>query len=544
MPGPYLKSGETIVLTTDRVLIGDKEYDLILTSHRLALVDSDHARDHPQVLPFATILSVKGGTTPAHEPRITLVLVDPVGIEDSTTLELIFSQQPYEDRSAECETWVRKLIEHIVSDRHESAPAAEQQPAKPQNNGPTVRRWVAPDMPGPHTTVSQKRRTNSEEILSALQNPSWDEEKTRLVVPQDEVPKNEPVAAEEPVKDEDTGNDTLPVEPTEVAEEEISPESEESQPAIVSPDELPEEPAAKPADEVPANEPVPDVPATVQEDLPEIRADEDESGIPAGPEPADTEQKTPVLPLDDKQRLMAEDEQALLGKEPEAAATEEPLPVPPAVPEIRSGLPDTVVFPVLSGQRDPDEQPAPGRNEPDRAPPADTAELQPPSKKAMTISPGGIVAIVIAAIVIAFFAGAVFVLMTGGSHAGTTPLPVTPSVSIIPTATPDTPAIPETGVWVRVTYNGTYYGKYGNPGGLREVRGTGDRFYPITDNMGLVQASFEKLDDSGDTLIVGVYNNGTQVTQVEKRMPRATIAILVDATTGKAPYVPATTVAA
>jgi hypothetical protein len=542
MPGPYLKSGETIVLTTDRVLIGDKEYDLILTSHRLALVDSDHARDHPQVLPFATILSVKGGKTPAHEPRITLGLVDPVGIDDSTTLELVFSQQPYEDRSAECETWVRKLIEHIVSDRHESAPVAEQPPAKPQNNGPTVRRWVAPDMPGPHTTVSQKGKTNSEEILSALQNPAWDEEKTRRIVPEEE-PEEEPAVTPKPANGADTGDDILPGEPEEEVGEEVPAETEgpETEPETRSREELPEEPAAESTEEIPVNEPVPDLAAPTHEDSLAIRADDDERGMQPEPEPVGTGQTAPVLPFDDKQRLMAEDEQALLGKEPEVAAAPEPLPVPPAVPEVRSGLPDTVVFPVLSGQTDRVEAPAPDKNEPDRAPPDDTKDPQPPSPKAPVISVRGIAAIVIAALVIAFLAGAVFVLMTQGSHEGTTSLPVTPSVSIIPTTVPEIPVIPQTGVWIRVTYNGTFYGKYGNPGGLREVRGTGDQFYPIQDSTGLVQASFEKLDDSGDTLTVGVYHNGTQITQVEKRMPRASIAILVDPATGKAPYIPVTT---
>jgi hypothetical protein len=79
--------------------------------------------------------------------------------------------------------------------------------------------------------------------------------------------------------------------------------------------------------------------------------------------------------------------------------------------------------------------------------------------------------------------------------------------------------------------------------GFGKSGGPGDQFYQIKDSTGLVQASFEKLDDYGDTLTVGVYNNGTQVTQVEKRAPRATIAILVDPATGKAPYVPVTTAA-
>ena len=128
LAGPYMKSGESIVLTTDRVMIDDIEYDLILTSQRLALVDSGHTSEEPQVVPFATILSVKGGTTPAREPFITLTVIDPVGLEDSRTIDLIFSQQPYEDRAAECDRWVQKLIENIVSVRQEPAPPENRRP--------------------------------------------------------------------------------------------------------------------------------------------------------------------------------------------------------------------------------------------------------------------------------------------------------------------------------------------------------------------------------------------------------------------------------
>ena len=72
----------------------------------------------------------------------------------------------------------------------------------------------------------------------------------------------------------------------------------------------------------------------------------------------------------------------------------------------------------------------------------------------------------------------------------------------------------------------------------------GDRgaAYPIKNSNDLVQTSFRKLDYSGDSLTVEVYNNGTMVTQVTKRTPSGTIAILVDPKTGKAPYVPVTTI--
>jgi len=578
MAGPYLKSGETIVLTTDRVLIGEKEYDLILTSHRLALVDSDHARDQPQVIPFATILSVKGGKTPAHEPLITLVLIDPVGVEDSTTLEMIFSQQPYEDRNGECELWVRKLIEHIVSDRHEiPQETTVQQPAKTQGRGPTVRRWVAPDKPGPHTTVSGKNKNKSEEILSALQNPSWTEEK-----PERPGSLNEDSAAEPDTQEKPAGslkpseNNVLYEEPAAPAKEPVSssPGNDDEEPAPASGEEpagsleqpgnnaLPEEtgePVPEPetkhydappeesvqdtAAETTGTEGEPVAEATVQNEIPPAPAEEEAAPLS---EAAAAEPAPPVPPLDDKQRLMAEDEETLLGKEPEAEATvpPEPVTVPAAEPEVRSGLPDTVVFPVISEHGDSGEVPEQNEKEPETTPPAKPDVQQPPSRPPLGISPRGIAAIVIAAIVIACLAGAVFVLMSGESaHEETPTLPVTPAISVTPTATPEITVIPGTGVWVRVTYNGTFYGKYGNAGELREVRGTGDQFYPIKDSRGLVQASFEKLDNSGDTLIVGVYTNGTRVTQIEKGAPRATIALLVDPATGKAPYVPVTTAA-
>jgi len=579
MAGPYLKSGETIVLTTDRVLIGEKEYDLILTSHRLALVDSDHARDQPQVIPFATILSVKGGKTPAHEPLITLVLIDPVGVEDSTTLEMIFSQQPYEDRNRECELWVRKLIEHIVSDRHEIPQGTTvQQPAKTQVRGPTVRRWVAPDKPGPHTTVGRNNRNKSEEILSALQNSSWNEEKPEGPGSWNEDSAGEPETWEEPAGSrEQSENNVLNEEPEAPVKEEPSPSpgNDEGKTAPESGEEpagsreqsennpLPEEtgePVPEPkteqydapleesvqdtAAETTVTEEEPVVEATVQNEIPPTPADKEAAPLPAEPKSAAAESAPPVPSLDDKQRLMAEDEQALLGKEPEATVPPKPAAAPAAEPEIRSGLPDTVVFPVISEHADSGEALEQKEKDPETTPPAGTDVPQPPSRPPAKISPRGIAAIAIAAIIIACLAGAVFVLMSGGAPDDTTtPLPVTPTISVTPTATPATPIIPGTGVWVRVTYNGTFYGKYGNPGGLREVRGTGDQFYPIKDSTGLVQASFEKLDNSGDTLIVRVYTNGTRVTQIEKGAPRATIAILVDPATGNAPYVPVTTAA-
>ena len=196
------------------------------------------------------------------------------------------------------------------------------------------------------------------------------------------------------------------------------------------------------------------------------------------------------------------------------------------------GLPDRVVFPVLS--------PAIPDMIPETLPVVQAPAGQPPAPPAEKI-PVRVLAAIAIMLLIIIGAAAIILFSPAGNPIEPghpvitptlTPLPVT---TIIPQA-----AIPAEGVWVEVSYNGTYLGEYGNPGGFREVRVTGEQFYPIKDSNGLVQATFRKLDYSGDILSVKVYNNGRMVTQVTRSAPGGTIALLVNSTTGKAPFVPVT----
>lgn len=533
MAGPYLKSGESIILTTDRVLIEDVEYDLILTSQRLALVDSGHASDQPRVIPFATILSVKGGTTPAREPVITLTVIDPIGLEDSKTLDLVFSQQPYEDRSPECDTWVKKLIEHIVSAKEEPAPAERQQePARSPGMNPTVRRWSAPEAPHPHMEVNRESRNSSDELLSAIQQRSWEEQETKPggAIPPGDAPGPEAVEA--------AGNDEVPGVPeTSGGEQEVPAGTGEPVPESAE-ESVPEMPDAAPAEAVGderENEPVPEVPVPARDETAAVPADE-------GEPPA-------VPPLDDKQRLMAEEEQVLLGKEtgaPPQPVAAETVPVIPAGPEVRSALPDAAVFPVLSGQDNGPEDTSPAAERPEGNPPA---VPEGPARSSWKGSARGIAVLVIAVLVVACIGGVAFIALnlTGhndGPDLGT----VTPTPSLTPVQNPTaTPIItPAAGVWVKVQYNGTFVGTYGNPGpnNQKQVRGTGEQFYAIKNSNDLVQASFTKLDYYGEVLTVEVYNNGTMIKQVKTSTPNGKISILVNSTTGNPPYVPVTTTAA
>ncbi len=265
MAGPYLKSGESIILTTDRVLIDDVEYDLILTSQRLALVDSDHTSDQPQVVPFATILSVKGGTTPAREPFITLTIIDPVGIEDSKTIDLIFSQQPYEDRAAECDLWVQKLIENIVSVRQEPAAAAPPQvPSKPRGMDPTIRRFGAPEVPLPHSQVVQKSSRPSGDLLSAIQGTNWD-------IPDETVETPVPEGQKYPE------DDVFPV-----TDDEPGPEIPGSEGAEPAPSPVTEEPVDLAKADPSQNNADSDRPVIPAEESPAVPVDDEEPVNPAG----------------------------------------------------------------------------------------------------------------------------------------------------------------------------------------------------------------------------------------------------------------------
>lgn len=600
MAGPYLKSGESIILTTDRVLIDDSEYDVILTSQRLALVDSGHTSDQPQVVLFATILSVKGGTTPAREPFITLTVIDPIGLEDSKTLDLIFSQQPYEDRSPECDTWVKKLIEHIVSAKQEPAPAERQQaPVKSPGMSPTVRRWSAPEAPQPHTKVNQETKRPSEELLSAMQSTSWETPDTGGKAQTAETrqsttsPVPEPVqqvpAADEDIppamvsKPVDLIQETRPEQPVEHEEVRSPPvfpelegpaavvqdagkpkkrrrskkgaaparrsavggsESTGADPESATPKSskkggkdhaapAPEETVAALLPDTGAAEPKKDaeIPVTIMVPEPPVHPDyAQEQGPREISLPKENAGMMPRGPTDEVPEGML----------PELSAPGSDLPDTPAPPRdesnVRAGLPDTVVFPVI-----PDSSSGPAPETPvhplqagkdaARTPPLD------PRKK-----PVWMYAIIFMILVV--LGGTAIILLHPGGNSQQPDLPVTISPTLTPLPTTSVPemVIPAEGVWVKVTYNGTFVGTYGNPGELKEVRGTGEQLYPIKNSNDLVQTSFRKLDYSGDSLTVEVYNNGTMVTQVTKRTPSGTIAILVDPKTGKAPYVPVTTI--
>ncbi len=117
-----------------------------------------------------------------------------------------------------------------------------------------------------------------------------------------------------------------------------------------------------------------------------------------------------------------------------------------------------------------------------------------------------------------------FLLMSGCTNTTPasvlTPTQTAPATQATLTATPTltvkitpVPTVPAEGVYVHVRYLGSFKGTYGMPTALQAVTSSGDRYYPVVNATGTVQASITKLDDSvKQTLFVEILNNGRILT--------------------------------
>jgi hypothetical protein len=107
-------------------------------------------------------------------------------------------------------------------------------------------------------------------------------------------------------------------------------------------------------------------------------------------------------------------------------------------------------------------------------------------------------------------------------------LPTTPTPTVGATETPQipaTPGIPGTGVWVFVQYAGNYTGEIGSQGNFLQVNMSGDQFFMIPVNSGLVEGSIDKQDGNAANMTVGVYQNGVLVSTSSTTIPYGEINI-------------------
>ncbi|MGA2913469.1 MAG: hypothetical protein ABSE07_08130 [Methanoregula sp.] len=512
MDSPYLESGESIILTTDRVSVNSTQYDMLLTTRHLILVDIRYAQFEPRKFPLLTILSVKGGTVTTGDLVITLSFSDTSRTGGSEQINLIFSRQPGEHRDRERDEWLKKLMELIVSVRQEAISTRTTSIDHEIGIRPAMRRPVAPEMQPPHTTainfrtapielniipdepeppafpeekpgsevrhggqrvegtpdVTGKVTASPDTVLPVQQIPIVSQEELPLsVIPEATIPEETPAEASGA---ETVSPDTVSLNAPEII---VSPFQEEhgesiSIPDVIKPEGTPADPGADTASLDRSNLPVPEIverPAVQKE----------------GAEPSET------VP-------------------PEGGKIIEPVGQPPAyiIPQSPGSPPPPAVF----GSR----------------------------RKLFII----VTAIII--LILGIGGGAVFYpnYFAPGKGLFPVPTPAIPETTAPIPSTQMTPApahvvIPSTGVWVRVIYPRNYYGRLGNPGSLRGITGSGDRFYQMNEDNHLVQVQIYKTDNSGDTLTVEIYRNGEIINRHETTAPMGFIELLIDARTGNPP---------
>ncbi|MDD1685983.1 zinc-ribbon domain-containing protein [Methanoregula sp.] len=545
MAYPNLYNDESIILNAQNIKVKSVSFEAVLTTRRLILVDSKKHLIAPQEILLATLRDIEPGENAIRDPTIALSIITNTGA--TRQMILTFSKTSGE-RQRECDEWVKALrhqitaaVQHTIMpdiQAHEEAPVypanTPVQPyhtesvASPVSHSPKRKIEIArpgpmkkiietaPSMPQPVETTSLPTGSFCNRCGSRVPPESAFCNKcgTPVVTEADLAAQ---VAAPYPVSSVPQVHVTTPPtfgtgatdRPIEDVIHSIEPLIEDSvprrrepaplvpkqhgqqQPAVTTPPAAPEQPVAVPVAAPGTASPVaPATPAVPQD--------------PQSSQPGTTDVKWPVI------------------GSPETAAPVEPAGPPTAAPAAAA--------------------PA--------APPITPPPATPSKKKWIVVGGIAIAIIVIIAAVVIFanplggntgptVATPTPYITTLVTPAPTTTLPqvlvpdVTETVEpIVTAATTATGAvqlvIPDSGVWVRVTYISEYEGTVGTPGTGTSVTGSGEKLFQIPTSEGIVVASFQKLDGSSDKLTVEVYKNGNLVSEKSTVTPKGVVEIMAD----------------
>jgi len=557
MGDPDLYSDESIRLTAENIIVKSAPFEAILTNKRIILVDSRKKHIPQQTILLATVRSVEMAENAIRDPVITLSVLTNTGA--TRQMVLTFSKKAGGDRKRECEEWIKILkdasasqtqtVSYTVAPSPQPEPKAEPEvitppqiqmtsgsavkkkieiarpikkiietgsvPPKPIETGPVppkpIETGPVPPKPIETTTLPQgsfcSRCGSRVPPGSAFCNHCG----TKVVLPGEPFPVGEQITppAPTPVVEPVPGPQVPPV---------IWPVIQP-----VTPPALPDTPVSPDRAIRPIEEVIHSIEPLIADSVPRTKpaplVGKDLSTLPATPPAVEPPASTPDQPVPVSP---AAGEDVKSPEAPGTPAQDAPAPVPPALPPV--------------------------------------PKSRPASKKTRTM----IIAAIIIVILVA--AGAAFVILkplqgigsdTGGSitvtptmttqpvttTAATTPPTPRPTVSTEVTTVPPTPAqpkIPDTGVWIRITYTGMFTGTYGTPSREAQVTATGDRLYQIATADGPVVASIKKQDGSGDKLTVAVYKDGVLIKDATTVAPGGTIDFQADLKTPTPTPVPTT----
>ena len=150
-----MSSNESIILSTNNIIVNTVPAEAILTNERLILIDTRHAELRPQDIQFSMIETVTIGENSDQDPMLSLSLVTGPGVTQA--LGIVFSQQSKMRRIAERDEWATRLKElSIISLQEGSTRAMEILP--PWVPGPIPDEAKTGDAPAPGPEAESKFR--------------------------------------------------------------------------------------------------------------------------------------------------------------------------------------------------------------------------------------------------------------------------------------------------------------------------------------------------------------------------------------------------
>jgi hypothetical protein len=528
---PELYSDERVVLQAQNVKVKSVSFEVVLTTRRLVLIDVKKHSIPPQEINLATLKDVESGENAIRDPTITISIITISG--NTRQMVLTFSKTSGGERRRECDEWVRALRQNITSTIYhpvtqtaapreiEPAPAAQPPAAQPPAAQPPASQ---PPAPAPHridvtSTPPPKKRIEiarpMKKIVEAPPAMPVPVETTSLPTGSfcnrcgNRIPPESAFCNRcgTPVI-QDTGSLDLPQEEASFPPQQPAWDAQQVQ--LTPP---PVTPATAEKKERPIEEVIQSIEPLIEDSVPRT--------TPA-----------PLVPAKQVYYAPPADTAVPTGQVPPSPGSE--------FFDAAAAQPSEVQWPILSKSATPDAAVPSDTAAPPAAPVAPPArEPLPPSPPRKT--PVMLIA-VLALVVLAVIAGVYIFMQSPAGTPGVTPTTettvpattvprttvVTTATTVIPTATPQqvtTPSIsiPNSGVWVKVTYPDTFSGSVGTPGRLKDIDDSGDHVYQISTADDPVVVSIRKSDGTATRLAIDVYKNGALIKHAETTAPKGLI---------------------
>jgi len=557
---------EPIILKSRSVRYKSISFDAILTSRRIYLTASKNNVIPSQEINLASIRNIGTEENALRDHFLILSLVTEAGEKHQAVLT--FARQAGVERKRECNEWVKKLKTLIPP----STPVITPSDVPELESKPSAKRDVP--VPGQGTgtisrPVKKKVEIARQPVTVFYRGPVAAEPKETLSLPSGTFCSQ--CGNRIPLKSTFCNQCGTPVKPPSGSGEEPQP-GLSAVPVSVQPP-APQPVVTKQEETVQHLTPAPRVSKdqkTVQPPLPEPgNAKRPESIQPQSSKPVISKGQATIHPplqpvvlppldavqlpsgsIEERQRTSVEPtihapEPLIKDSEPRIGPPPHPVPTPttrqqsepPPTVSYTAPTPQVVwpVFPTAASPPSAAKEASPAKPESTPTSPVPAHDGKKPNYLAIGILIMAILPILAGLIIVAN-------IMSEPYEVPVNTTPSIPVTAVLPTQMPQTPGIPiitviqepgsmqvpTTGVWVRVSYPGTYIGLIGTPGNQTEVTDTGDHLYQVPINERAVAAALQKKDDSKDQIILEVYKNGVLLKRESSVIPKGIVEILLD----------------